>query len=89
MWFKVQIEIQGNYRTFLPFINESYDSLNDISTLSFEVFTTKLYHLYSKKVNEYSDSEEFVKALRENKINEIPLNLLHLKKIFLKILAKI
>ena len=79
MWFNIQIEIQGNYRTFLPFMNESYDSLSNISTLSFGVFTTKLYHLYSKKVNEYSDSEEFVKALRENKIDEISL-CLNIKK---------
>lgn len=78
MWFKVQIEMQGNCRTYLNFtylnfMNDSYDSLSDISTLSFEVFTSNLYHLYGKVVNEYSDSQEFIKALKENKIDEIPL----------------
>ena len=73
MWFKVQIEIQGNYRTYLNFMNESYDSLNDISTLSFEVFITNLHHLYSKVINENSNFGEFIKDLEDNKINEIPL----------------
>ena len=73
MWFNIKIEIQGNYRTYFNFINESYDRLNDISTLSFEVFTSNPFHLYSKVINEYSNSEEFIKALKENKINEIPL----------------
>ena len=73
MWFNIKIEIQGNYPTYFNFINASYDNLNNISTLSFEVFTSNPFHLYDKVINEYSNSEEFIKALKENKIKEIPL----------------
>ena len=73
MWFKVQIKIQGDYSIYSYFTNKSYDSLNNISTISFEVFTPNLHHLYDKVINEYTDSHEFIKALEEYKIKEIPL----------------
>ena len=73
MWFNIQIKIQGDYSNYLNFTNKYYDSLNNISTISFEVFTPNLHHLYDKVINEYTDSHEFIKALEEYKINEIPL----------------
>lgn len=74
MWFKVQIEIEGDERIHASFINESYNELNNKLTLSFEVFITSLIELFQKERANYLSVDKFENALRENEINEIVLN---------------
>ena len=74
MWFNIKIEIRGGDRAYCNFVNESYDSSRDITTLSLEVFATELITLYPHSGRGYPNFAQFKEALIENKIDEISLN---------------
>ena len=74
MWFNIKIEIRGGDRAYCNFVNESYDSSRDITTLSLKVFATELITLYPHSGRGYPNFAQFKEALIENKIDEISLN---------------
>ena len=74
MWFNIKIEIRTSDRAYYNFVNESYDSSRDITTLSLEVFATELITLYPHSGRGYPNFAQFKEALIENKIDEISLN---------------
>ena len=74
MWFNIKIEIRTSDRAYCNFVNESYDSSRDITTLSLKVFATELITLYPHSGRGYPNFAQFKEALIENKIDEISLN---------------
>ena len=73
MWFNIQIQVKGDERVYANFINESHNNFNNKMTLSFEVFITNIIDLFQKERANYTSSDKFENALRENKIDEIVL----------------